>query len=148
MSLRLRIATFNLENLGRETGSAELDRRIEVLGPQLSHLDADVLCLQEVRVRRAGLSLRSDALDTLLRATPYVDHQRAYAKAGSGQQSLAIVSKFPVVEHRRYRPERARAPYYRCVTAVPGAAGPCGWAGIVHCRSPASSSSRRATSRW
>ena len=69
MPLRLR-ATFNLENLDQRPGSAALDRRIEVLGPQLSRLDADVLCLQEVRVRRAGLSLPSDALDALLRGIP------------------------------------------------------------------------------
>jgi endonuclease/exonuclease/phosphatase family metal-dependent hydrolase len=129
MPLRLRVATFNLENLDQEAGSAELDRRIEILGPQLSRLDADLLCLQEVRVRRAGLSLRSDSLDALLRATPYVDYQRVYAKTGSGRQSLAVVSRFPVVEHRRHRPERARAPYYRCVTAVPRGRWPVrvGW---------------------
>ena len=43
---RLRIATFNLENLGARE-DAPLEGRIEKLRPQLLRLDADVLCLQE-----------------------------------------------------------------------------------------------------
>jgi len=47
--MRLRVATFNLENLDehRRVG-APLDERIAVLRPQLLALRADVLCLQEV----------------------------------------------------------------------------------------------------
>lgn len=51
---RLRLATFNLENLG-DVPSEEpsLETRISLMRPQLLRLDADVLCLQERSTARA-----------------------------------------------------------------------------------------------
>ena len=46
--MRLRLATFNLENLDTSSRGVPLDERCRVLRPQLVALDADVLCLQEV----------------------------------------------------------------------------------------------------
>lgn len=49
MSTRLRVATFNLENLDDKAGKKPtLEERIAVMRPMLLRLDADVLCLQEV----------------------------------------------------------------------------------------------------
>lgn len=49
MTIRLRIATFNLMTLDDRRGlKPGLDERIPILRPQLVRLDADILCLQEV----------------------------------------------------------------------------------------------------
>ena len=49
MPIKLRIATFNLENLDNKPGEKPtLDERIAVMRPQLIRLNADILCLQEV----------------------------------------------------------------------------------------------------
>jgi hypothetical protein len=45
---KLRIATFNLENLDDKPGQKPtLEKRISVMRPQLLRLKADILCLQE-----------------------------------------------------------------------------------------------------
>jgi len=78
---RLRIATFNLENLDETAGTrAFLAQRLEVLRPQIVALDADILCLQEVSAHGKGHHHRAmEALDHLLAGTPYA----AYARFGS-----------------------------------------------------------------
>ena len=49
MSTKLRIATFNLENLDDKVGQKPtLDERIALMRPQFLRLGADILCLQEV----------------------------------------------------------------------------------------------------
>lgn len=49
MPTKLRIATFNLENLDDKPGQKPtLDERIALMRPQLLRLNADMLCLQEV----------------------------------------------------------------------------------------------------
>jgi len=49
MSINLRIAAFNLENLDDKPGQRPtLQERIDVMRPQLVRLNADILCLQEV----------------------------------------------------------------------------------------------------
>jgi endonuclease/exonuclease/phosphatase family metal-dependent hydrolase len=87
--MRLRVATFNLENLDEpRRGAVPLDERIAVLRPQLLALRADVLCLQEVsaHVRREGhRALR--ALDRLVEHTPYA----AYARTTS-----VVVVRWPL----------------------------------------------------
>jgi len=46
---KLRIATFNLENLDDKPGQKPtFDERIALMRPQLLRLNADILCLQEV----------------------------------------------------------------------------------------------------
>ena len=70
----LRIATFNVENLGKPIiPGASLEERIWLLRPQLLRLRADVLCLQEVDSERprGGGERRLAALDALLADTPY-----------------------------------------------------------------------------
>ncbi|HEY8036588.1 MAG TPA: endonuclease/exonuclease/phosphatase family protein [Methylobacter sp.] len=49
MSIKLRIATFNLENFDDKPGQRPtLDERIALIRPQLLRINADILCLQEV----------------------------------------------------------------------------------------------------
>ena len=52
--MKLRIATFNLENLDDvESSSPSLQERIEVLRPQIKRLDADIICFQEINGQEA-----------------------------------------------------------------------------------------------
>jgi hypothetical protein len=49
MSIKLRIATFNLENFDNKSGQKpSLDERIAVMRPQLLRLNADIICFEEV----------------------------------------------------------------------------------------------------
>ena len=68
MTERLRIATFNLENLDDKPGEEpSLNERVPLMRPQLVRLDAGVLCLQEVHGQEDGDALRRlSALERLL----------------------------------------------------------------------------------
>lgn len=106
--MRLRIATFNLENLDEaRRGGVSLEARCAVLRPQLLALRADVLCLQEVsaHMRHAGVrELR--ALDALLAGTPYAGFARATSRVRAGEPSdkhnLVVLSRWPVVCERQH----------------------------------------------
>ena len=78
MATRLRIATFNLENLDRPSSRSEpsVERRAELMRPQLIRLEADVLCLQEIHSQDEGGERRLSALDELLEGTPYSGYHR------------------------------------------------------------------------
>lgn len=68
MASRLRIATFNLENLDdRPQSGRDFRDRLAILRPQLTRLRADVLCLQEVNARDTETpdrTIRGDEEDT------------------------------------------------------------------------------------
>src|SRR3954453_23976979 len=69
--MRLRLATFNLENWKLST-SPTLQERIAVMRPQMLRINADILCLQEANgdaVDGGGRDLV--ALQQLLAGTPY-----------------------------------------------------------------------------
>ena len=54
---QIRVATFNLENFDESAPgeSPSLDRRIELMRPQIKRLRADIVCFQEVNGQeRAG----------------------------------------------------------------------------------------------
>jgi len=129
--MRLRIATFNLENLGEKPHHAgagvPLAARIEALRPQLQRLEADVLCLQEIngQIRRAG-GYELAALNALLQTTDYVNFARVETEKGPGEgaldiHNLAILSRFPVAVSRQLRHDVVPAPVHRMVTADPPA---------------------------
>ncbi len=107
--MRLRIATFNLENLDdRPQGAIDFDDRVAVLRPQFQRLRADVLCLQEVNAHptiKGGPRLFT-ALDRVLAGTEYEHWHRVVSLNRGGQRpadkhNLAIVSRFPVISHRQ-----------------------------------------------
>lgn len=127
----LRIATFNLENLGDDPDAdPPLEARIAILRPQLERLAADVLCLQEVNgQRRSGGGPRElRALDRLLEGTRYEGYHRVSSMSPSGphrgvadRHNLVILSRLPIADWRQLRHDLVPAARYRPVTARPPA---------------------------
>lgn len=124
MATRLRIATFNVENLDDKPGAKPtLAERIALMRPQLTRIDADVLCLQEVNGQQLGGTTQLLALDAFLAGTPYATFHRAFSLADNGTdvlpiQNLVTLSRFPIVETQRFKQDPAKAPQYRLVTAI------------------------------
>lgn len=121
----LRIATFNVENLGKpaEEG-ASFAERVRLLRPQLFRLRADILCLQEVDGQRQAT--RKDrtlqALDELLEETPYAAFHRGttFSRTTGGvrdKHNLVVLSRFPLSEHRQIFHDLVAPPRYRLATA-------------------------------
>ncbi len=126
MPLKLRIATFNLENLDNEPSKKPtLKERITVMRPQLLRLNADILCLQEVHGQEESDRPRDLlALKELLAGTPYEDYYLRSTQTKQNPQvfdkrNLVVLSRFEIVEHQQYKHEFAPAPSYRQVTAQP-----------------------------
>ncbi len=126
MTNRLRLATFNLENLDDESRGTDFSGRLRLLRPQLQRIRADVLCLQEVN----GQNVASDkprvlrALDRLLDESPYADYHRVVTLNAKGEgprdrHNLVIVSRFPIVEHAQLQNDLIEPPRYRPATARP-----------------------------
>jgi endonuclease/exonuclease/phosphatase family metal-dependent hydrolase len=126
MSIKVRIATFNLENLDDKPGEEPtLKERIALMRPQLFRLNADILCLQEVNGQEAsGQPRRLLALEKLIVDTPYAAYQKVSTMLEGGTQvyderNLVILSRFPILEHHQYKHDFAPAPRYQKVTATP-----------------------------
>ncbi|WP_018267617.1 endonuclease/exonuclease/phosphatase family protein [Methylosinus sp. LW4] len=109
MAGHFRLATFNIENLDwSPSAQDEFDRRLAVLRPQLAAIDADILCLQEVDAQReaAHAPRRFIALDRLVEGGGYANFFRATTSRPGGDapadiHNLALLSRWPVVEHRQ-----------------------------------------------
>ncbi|MFN8524134.1 MAG: endonuclease/exonuclease/phosphatase family protein [Chloroflexota bacterium] len=128
MVTTVRIATFNMENL--TDGPDErppLAARIAVMKPQLTRLNADVLCLQEIIGTATPPPDHLVALDTMLAGTQYAGYNRVFT-AGSGNtsghpdQRCVILSRFPITSSDQLKNKLAKAPRYQKVTAQPPAA--------------------------
>ncbi|MBD1881066.1 endonuclease/exonuclease/phosphatase family protein [Coleofasciculus sp. FACHB-T130] len=126
MSTKLRIVTFNLENLDDKPGETPtLDERIAVMRPQLVRLNADILCLQEANGQeQPGQPRRLLALKKLLEGTPYTNYQQVSTTIANGEQvfderNLVILSRFEIIEYQQYKHKFAPAPFYQKVTANP-----------------------------
>ena len=124
---RVRIATFNIENLGRdaEAGMGIRDR-IRILRPQLVRLAADILCLQEVdgQHRKGSPERGLEALDALIAGTMYEGYHRAATAGphGSGVadiHNLVTLSRWPVEQQRELRHTRIAPLRYRYLCALP-----------------------------
>lgn len=121
----MRIATFNLENLGKPTpDGASAEDRIRLLRPQLLRLRADVLCLQEVDSQRPEGSQERTlaALDTLLADTPYAQFERAVTRSRStgrfrDKHNLVTLSQLPIQEHRQLQHDLVAPPLHRAIVA-------------------------------
>ena len=83
---RVRLATFNLENLDDVPGKKPtLAERIRVMRPQLERVNADILCLQEVHGQeQAGPPRRLLALDQLVAGTPLAGFNRVHTTTADG----------------------------------------------------------------
>jgi endonuclease/exonuclease/phosphatase family metal-dependent hydrolase len=135
---RLRLATFNLENLDDRPGlDPPLSARIEVLRPQLLRLDADVLCLQEVHGQKPKGSSRRQllALDRLLEGTAYADFHRASTLSRGHHpgepwvadvHNLVVMSRWPIAEHCELLGQLLAPPLHARIGAD-GAPVPLGW---------------------
>jgi endonuclease/exonuclease/phosphatase family metal-dependent hydrolase len=127
----MRIATFNLENLGDCIAAPEeFDRRLGFLRPQLERADADILCMQEINAERceSGGERRLIALDRLLENTGYDTHHRVstvHPSTGhpADRHNLAIVSRWPVETSQQYHHEFVPPLIHTFVTADPPSAG-------------------------
>lgn len=126
MPIKLRIATFNLENLDDKPGQKPaLDERIAVMQPQLVRLNADILCLQEVNGQEEpGQPRRLLALEKLLEGTPYTGYHQVSTMTADGTQvyderNLVILSRYEIAEHQQYKHDYASAPRYQKITARP-----------------------------
>ena len=123
--MKLRIATFNLENLDDIEGqSPSLQERIPILRPQLERLNADVLCFQEVHGQETpGQPRQLLALQTLLQGTAYNAYHVAHTMTSNDEaydkRNLVIVSRFPLSDVRQYRADLIFDMEYHKVTAVP-----------------------------
>jgi len=93
MVSRLRLATFNLENLDwSPRQDTSFERRLGVLKPILNECAADILWLQEVNAQRAAShdERRILALDRLFAAGPY----EALLHRGFERRDGAVVESF------------------------------------------------------
>ena len=138
MSINLRIATFNLENLDdKPTEKPTLRERIAVMRPQLQRLNADILCLQEVNGQEeVGQPRRLLALQKLIEGTPYANFYRASTITVDKRQvyderNLVILSRFEILDCQQYKHQFAPPPIpngnseptrYRCKGCYMGTA--------------------------
>ncbi|MEA2525267.1 MAG: hypothetical protein QOF73_2494 [Thermomicrobiales bacterium] len=124
MVIRLRLATFNVENLDDQPGQKPtLAERKALMQPQLRRIDADVLCLQEVHGQDDGTDRRLRALDDLLAGTQYVGFNRAFTTTSAGkvfrERNLVVLSRFPVIASEQLNQDLVPGPQYQRVTAIP-----------------------------
>jgi hypothetical protein len=126
MPIRLRIATFNLENFDERPAEAPtLTKGIAVMRPQLIRLEADVLCPQQVNGQEeAWQSSRLLALQKLLAGTPYANYHQVSPTTIDGVQvyderNRILLSRYPTVDPQHYIHNFAPAPRYQKVTAQP-----------------------------
>jgi len=106
---RIRLVTFNLENLGRAGTSSEIaPARIEALRGRLRALAPDILCVQEVDATPAGKAdrRRLDALDAVLDGVFSKTDDRLVTRNAAGEgpmdvHNLAIVSAYSIHSGRQ-----------------------------------------------
>lgn len=127
MGQRFRLATFNLESLGAGADETALADRVAVLRPQLERLRADIVCLQEVNACAvAGKSgpRQPTGLDRVLAGSRYDGFHRVISVGRSGRRpadhhNLAILSRFPVLDHGQVWHDLVPPPMVRPVSADP-----------------------------
>jgi len=133
--MKLRIATFNLENLDDKPGeSPSLQERIQVLRPQLLRLHADVICFQEVNGQETPNQPRQLlALKSLLEQTEYANFHIAHTKTQNGEaydeRNLVVISRYPLSGVEQYLNRLIPTLQYKKVTSLPPEtnARPVGW---------------------
>lgn len=129
-SVALRLATYNLENLGSApAGAAGQEENLQVLRSRLLRLNADILCLQEVNGQRpaGGGPRRLLALERLCAGTPYADYHLASTRGQRGEgiadvHNIVTLSRWPFAAMQSHWHDLVPPPRYRPVTAQPAAA--------------------------
>lgn len=120
----MRIATFNLDSLGRR-GRAEPDSRLSVLREAINGLRADVLCLQEIDAQTIQGGRRELAdLDRLLRGTSYETFERHVSGHADGEglldvHNLVVLSRYPIRKRRQIWHSIVPVPEHRSISADP-----------------------------
>jgi endonuclease/exonuclease/phosphatase family metal-dependent hydrolase len=122
----MRIASFNVENLGGEDEQMAVARH-SVLRPQLVRIDADILCLQEIDAPRGkGEDKRRTlaALEQLLAGTSYADFHCATTVRTSKDEprdrhNLVVLSRWPIEMAKQYSNDLVKPVSYEPVTAEP-----------------------------
>src|SRR6266542_1544433 len=108
MPVKLRIATFNVENLDDKPSlKPTLSERIALMRPQLIRINADILCLQEVNGQKEQGPARLQVLEKFLANTPYARYKTVSTMTDDGLQVLevrnvVILSRFEILEHKQY----------------------------------------------
>lgn len=125
INIRLRIATFNLENLDdKPNSSPTLQKRIEILKPQIKRLNADIICIQEVHGQETpGQPRKLLALKKLLENTKYSSFNIESTLTSNNEvydeRNLVVVSSFLISEKKQYRNDTVQPPLYRKITSIP-----------------------------
>ena len=125
--MKLRIATFNVENLDETKPGDDLtlEERIPILRPQLERLDADIICFQEVHGQEQGDLRTLSALELLLTDTKYEHYSIATTLTTEGKpydvRNLVIASRFQIQDDdvKQYRNTLTETLQYKRLTAVP-----------------------------
>lgn len=123
--MKMRIATFNIENLDDvEGGSPSLQKRIEVLRPQIERLNADIICFQEIHGQETeGRPRKLLALKKLLENTDQFTFNIASTLTSNNEvydkRNLVVVSRFPISEIKQYKNDFISFPQYSKITAIP-----------------------------
>jgi endonuclease/exonuclease/phosphatase family metal-dependent hydrolase len=131
--VRIKLATFNIENLGRRNGTGpDIAARRPTLQAQLARLDADILCLQEVNAQEAGTGVPRAFrdLDAVLDGTAYAGFHRAHThgKRGTGPiqiHNLVTLSRWPIRQSRQLWNDLVAPPGY--VPRGTAASTPVAW---------------------
>jgi endonuclease/exonuclease/phosphatase family metal-dependent hydrolase len=131
--MRIRIATFNLENFDETAAGARpsLAERIALMKPQINRLDADIICFQEVNgQKRPGQPRALIALAELLAGTTLKDAFVEPTKTDEGQgevfeeRNLVVVTRHEVKHREQLRNKLVDPPMYQLLTAIPPATEP------------------------
>lgn len=128
----MRLATFNVESLDAPPKArVPIAERAEILRPQLSRLNADVLCLQEVNSQRQKgyRDRRLQALELLLEGTQYEPYQVASSQGAENGaladvHNLVILSRFQICSQIELKHTLISPFNYQPVTAILGLNAP------------------------
>lgn len=121
----MRIATFNLENLGGDLADgARSGERISALRPELVRLNADILCLQEINAEGEGKARRLAAFDALLDGTQLAGFHRAVTTSSEGSwprdvHNLVTLSRYPIRAQAQVLHDLVAPPHHVGTTSRP-----------------------------
>ncbi len=123
--MKLRVATFNVENLDNTGSKPSLQERKKVLTPMIIRLNADIICFQEVHGQEIpGGKRELLALKELLKDTQYENYHFSTTTVQNGdnvydKRNLVTISRFPISDFKQYKNDFLPPPVYKTVTEIP-----------------------------